>query len=87
MKKDWKPEILAFLFNHPGVTCHEIVDAVPGLLINQASGRLADLKADGRVYCCGKIFCVETSAHRSQYRLTKRERDRQARISKRRVAA
>ena len=87
MRKDWKPTILEFLFNHPGVTCHEIVDAVPGLVINQASGRLADLKAAGRVYCCGKMLCAETGAWRSQYRLTKNERARWNRISKRRVAA
>ncbi len=76
MRKEWKSVILEFLLNHPGVTCHEMVAAIPGLHINQVSGRIAELKADGRVYCCGKIFCNETKAWRSQYRLESKERQR-----------
>ena len=86
MRKEWKPIILEFLFNHPGVTCHEMVAAIPGLHINQVSGRIAELKAEGRVYCCGKIFCVETGAHRSQYRLDPKERKRWYRIMRRAAA-
>lgn len=87
MKKDWRPAILNHLFNHPGATCHEVVSSVRGLTINSASGRLFDLKASGRVYCCGKIYCTATEAWRSQYRLTRAEHNRQRRMKMSEAAA